>query len=116
MPFTWRHNFAVVFLASVSSLAAAGEVRFTHGPILGRPGSDHMAVWARTSRPAAVHVVYGTDPQKLTEKTASVQSTVDHDLASFVIISGLRPRTKYYYEIVVDGADGAPGGRGTSLA
>src|SRR5438132_715652 len=96
--------FALALTCGLRSLAAAG-VEFTHGPILGCPGPDRMAVWARTSRPAAMHVNYGPDADHLASRTASVTTSVDHDLTGFVVIEGLKPRTNYFYEIVIDGTE-----------
>src|SRR4051812_20883204 len=85
------------------AFAADKDLKFTHGPIVGRPSADSMTIWARTSRPAAMHVVYGTEPDRMSSHTASVTSTVDHDLTACIPIAGLRPHTRYFYEIVIDG-------------
>src|SRR3954468_23465241 len=90
----------VVSLAALApslGYAETAEGEFTHGPILGRPGPDRMSIWARTSRPTSFHVNYGTQPDRLTSRTASVNTAVDHDLSAYVTIDGLQPRTKYYY-------------------
>src|SRR5436309_860566 len=96
-----RALLAILLTCGVSSAASAApakDVEFTHGPILGRPAPDSMAVWARTSRPAAIHVNYGTEEQHLTNDTPPVSTTIDHDLTAVVPIAGLKPRTKYFYE------------------
>ena len=42
---------AFLFLV-LSSLFGGAEI--THGPLLGRPGTDCMSLWVRTDRPAEV--------------------------------------------------------------
>ncbi len=74
----------------------------THGPILGRLGSTEIGVWARTKRPGEFSVRYGTDIASLNRRSASTRTTLDHDNASFVHITGLTPNTKYYYQVVGD--------------
>ena len=39
-----------------TSLAAES---ITHGPVLGRPGSDTMSIWVRTASPATVRAQFG---------------------------------------------------------
>ena len=82
------------------SVIPAQEI--THGPILGRLSSTEIGVWARTKRPGEFTVRYGTDIASLNRRSASTRTTHDHDNSSFVHITGLKPNTKYYYEVVGD--------------
>lgn len=75
----------------------------THGPVLGRLGSDHVGVWARTSRPALFSVFYGTDPGSL-GSIAKASTALADDNTGWVKIEGLEPGTKYYYEVTLGDA------------
>ena len=78
----------------------------THGPVLGRLGHDHVGVWARTSRPGEFSVFYGTEPGKFTSRATATTVLAD-DNTGWILIDGLAPGTKYYYEI---GLGDAPAG------
>ena len=81
-------------------------VSITHGPVLGRVGTNHIGVWARTSRPSAFHVFYGDAPDRLTS-TATAQTDLANDNTGWALIEGLAADTKYFYEV---GMGGAPSG------
>lgn len=94
-------KLAVVLLAFTALLfAQSGEVvpRITHGPMLGRIGADHVGVWARTARPAAFRVFYGTDPNQLDQVSEPGETHLSDDNTGWLMIEGLEPDTKYYYE------------------
>ena len=81
-------------------------VTVTHGPILGRLGSSEIGVWVRTSRPGTFRVRYGLDPQRLDGVSAPGTTEIDHDNTGWVLVRGLTPGTKYYYQVVA--GDAAP--------
>ncbi len=81
-------------------------VSITHGPVLGRLGSSHVGVWARTSRTGGFNVFYGTSPDALTE-VANAETALEDDNTGWGLIEDLQPSTKYYYEI---GTGRAPAG------
>jgi phosphodiesterase/alkaline phosphatase D-like protein len=85
----------------------------THGPILGRPGSQSMGIWARTAKSGSFRVRYGTDAQQLKTLSPPATTTVEHDNTGWLLLEGLSPDTRYYYR-VVPGDDAAvqsgPGG------
>ena len=102
-------------LASLTLLAACGPGGsssdpdgpvITHGPVLGRLGSDHVGVWARTSRPAEFTVFYGTESGALTSRATGTTALAD-DNTGWVLIEGLQAGAKYHYEI---GMGDAPAG------
>ncbi len=88
--------------ALVSGCGPGGEESaansITHGPALGRLGHDHVGVWARTARTGSFNVFYGTSPDSLTGR-ASAETALADDNTGWVLIEGLEPGTKYYYEI-----------------
>ena len=94
-------KIALAVLAfTVLLFAQRGEVvpKITHGPMLGRVGSDHIGVWARTSRPAGFRVFYGTDPDKLDQVAGPVETKLEDDNTGWIMLEGLEPDTQYYYE------------------
>jgi phosphodiesterase/alkaline phosphatase D-like protein len=78
----------------------------THGPILGRLGSNEVGVWARTSRPGTFRVRYGRNPERLDAWSQPTTTTRDHDNTGWLMVQGLLPATKYFYQVVID--DSAP--------
>lgn len=89
-----------------SSPTALQEPAITHGPVLGRLGADHVGVWARTSSPAEFQVFYGLEPGALTSR-ASGATALEDDSTGWILLEGLQPGTKYYYEIGMgDGPEG----------
>ena len=79
------------------------EVRFTHGPILGRLGAHEIGIWARTSRPATFRVRYGLQPNRLNllSPAPGTRTRLERDNTGHVYPTGLRPNTKYYYRLVL---------------
>ncbi len=95
------HKIALLLIACAALLAAQrGEVdpKITHGPMLGRVDADHIGVWARTSRPASFRVFYGTDSDHLDQVAGPVQTDLSDDNTGWLMLEGLEPNTKYYYE------------------
>ena len=76
----------------------------THGPLLGNVTSNSIRVWARTKAPAKFSVAYSTN-EDLSNATIStpVETTWEHDATGWVELKGLKPNTKYYYGIILDG-------------
>jgi alkaline phosphatase D len=107
---------APAFLLLLWAPLAFGQapVKITHGPILGRLGAHEVGVWARTARPGAFRVRYGTDPGKLDKLSPAVTTQLAHDLTGWVHIKGLDADTKYYYRLA-PGAEGKGTGLGGSF-
>ncbi len=73
----------------------------THGPILGRLGSHHIGVWARTRRSGQFVVRYGVTAASLDQESKPVSTSLSHDNTGWALIEGLKADTKYYYRVVV---------------
>lgn len=99
-------RFLPAFL--LGTLAAAAPVRITHGPILGRLGAHEIGVWARTDTPGAFRVRYGVEPARLDQVSERVTTRVENDNTGWVLLRGLRSNTKYYYQVVPEGAEATP--------
>ena len=97
-------RFAVLLVAAFVVLVGCGTVEdtaglsVTHGPVLGRQAATHIGVWARTSEPGAFNVFYGTDANAL-DGLATGTTALEDDNTGWVLVDGLQPGTKYYYEI-----------------
>ncbi len=78
------------------------DITVTHGPLLGRIDSESVAVWARTSKPGVFRIRYGLSPGELTSVSDEVTTLPENDNTAWVIIEGLSPATKYYYEPVAN--------------
>ncbi len=76
----------------------------TTGPILGRLSAHGIGVWARTSRAASFQVRYGMSQDKMDQITDSVPTRLNHDNTGWVHITGLKAKTKYFYELVIPGS------------
>ncbi|MCB1121423.1 MAG: alkaline phosphatase D family protein [Verrucomicrobiae bacterium] len=91
----------LIFLLSLSSLAWSQseqtQFKVTHGPLLGRPGSDTMSIWVRTNIPGNVSVTYGTDPLVLDQQSAPFATSLEHDNTAVITLNHLEPDTTYYY-------------------
>jgi len=85
------------------------DIRVTHGPLLGRIDSESVAIWVRTSNPGTFRIKYGLAPGSMTYLSDEGITLLVNDNTGWVIIKGLNPATKYYYEPVADGK-AFPGG------
>ncbi|MFP6900100.1 MAG: alkaline phosphatase D family protein [Opitutales bacterium] len=91
-------------LLLVACLAQAQDteptpIRVTHGPMLGRPDTDSMSLWARTNRPGEVVVFYGLNADKLDLDATFTTSGAEHDHTGILTLRDLKPNTRYHYRI-----------------
>lgn len=89
------------------------ENMITHGPILGRLSSTGVGVWARTLRTGEFSVLYGTDPDVLDQTAGPVTTSLEQDNTAWIHITGLKPGTKYWYEVKIPESTGRTGRRGS---
>jgi len=81
------------------SLCEAPEPVITRGPYLQLGTESSMIVRFRTNLTSRAKLVYGTNPNNLTDTTALSIGAINHQIQ----VSGLAPYTKYYYEIILNG-------------
>lgn len=93
----------LLFLVLASTAQSADPPTMTHGPILGRPTSQSMAVWVRTSHPTRYEVRYGLDPGQLDQQVAGQATELGHDLTGWTNLEALASDTRYYYQIFIEG-------------
>lgn len=77
----------------------AHAIRVTHGPILGRPGTDKMTIWVRTNHPGEVTIFYGENEDQLDRIAPILTTDLKHDNTGLVELSDLESNTRYYYRI-----------------
>lgn len=98
-----RTLFLAAFFATISAAPAqdgpATPIRVTHGPILGRPGTDTMSIWVRTNDAGPVTIFYGTDKDNLDRVAPPLTTDLAHDNTGIVTLSGLESNTRYYYRV-----------------
>ena len=102
-------------LAGAATLAQDEGPNFvTHGPILGRLGARSIGVWARTQHSGTFVVRYGTSANLLETTSPAAETLLERDNTGVVLLEGLQPDTKYFYDIAVPASPG-PTGRGGSF-
>jgi phosphodiesterase/alkaline phosphatase D-like protein len=99
-------SILLLIVACIAAPCSAEEElpHITTGPILGRLSADGIGVWARTSRAASFQVRYGLSPDEMDQMTDLVPTSLDHDNTGWVHITGLKAKTKYFYELVIPGS------------
>ena len=81
-----------------------GYPRVMQGPMIGAPGPSHFTVWARVSGSLPVQVEYSADRDFVdTKRTAPLVASAANDFIVVTRVEGLRPGTRYYYRVLVDG-------------
>ena len=111
-PRTRRLLFAVVccVVSTQPVLAERDPIRLTHGPMLGKPTSHSMTVWARTSDPGEFSVRFGTDANQLNRVSHSGKTELGRDNTGVVELKNLKADTRYYYQVIIGNrAHGLPG-------
>lgn len=91
---------AAITAMSMPAAGQTGPLRITHGPILGHAGAREIHIWGRTSAPGELRVRYGVSSGKLDQVSQPVTTAFDHDNSAWIEISGLKPDTRYYYELL----------------
>ncbi len=94
------------------TVQAEFEHRPVHGPMLGDLSGTSVKVWLRTATASSVEVIVRRR-QAEAESTAIVargKTEARHDFTGVVQVNGLRPETRYTYELRISGGDVVPGG------
>jgi phosphodiesterase/alkaline phosphatase D-like protein len=71
----------------------------THGPTLGRLGSEHVGVWIRTKTPTSFIVRYGTTEDSLDLRSKGGKTELRKDNTGWLLVSGLESNTRYFYRV-----------------
>ena len=99
---------ALLTLAVAEPVAAQVEV--THGPILGRPTTQSIGVWVRTSRPTEFSVRFGRNQEELSQRSPVARTTLNNDNTGWVELTGLEAGTRYFYQVSIGDKPAGEGG------
>ncbi len=97
---------SLLALATLIALAPltlfAGRVM--QGPMVGTIESDRVTIWARVAGESVVNVRYSNHPNFINAQiTGPVMATAENDYCINTEITGLKPNSFYYYQLLVDG-------------
>ena len=83
------------------------QPRLLQGPMLGAVTPDSIRIWVRVGDEFEVAVAVG-ESSRLDDArvTSAVRARAENDLAVTLLVSSLRPATRYYYRILVEGERG----------
>ncbi len=102
--------FVAVVLFTALASAERDPIRLTHGPMLGKPTANSMAVWGRTSDAGQFEVRFGVDANNLDRVSAPAKTEIGHDNTGVATLTDLKADTLYHYQIWVnDRPHGWPG-------
>lgn len=84
------------------------DIRLIHGPMVGSVTGTSARFWVRTASEAAVQVVASVDAGDAAAldpeiRSEAVRSTAAADYTAIVALEGLDPRTRYRYDVLIDG-------------
>jgi len=75
-----------------------------HGPMLGCVTDSSAKFWVRTATEVLVQVlVSNSEEMEAPIKSSIVRTTERRDFTAIVFVQGLKPNTKYYYELLING-------------
>jgi len=75
-----------------------------HGPMLGCVTDSRVRFWVRTATEVPVQVlVSNSEEMEAPIKSNVVGTTESRDFTAIVFVQGLKPDTKYYYELLING-------------
>lgn len=107
MTFRLTLMLTILLLVRIHNTAAE-ELVITHGVASGDVTAHSAIVWARASGPAQMHVEYDTDLRFGRPKRATpVEATGETDLTAQVRLHGLKPDTRYFYQVWFTGPEGS---------
>lgn len=91
-------------LGLLAGQAGAGaDATVTHGPIVGRPGTDSMGIWVRTNRPATARIRYAPEGEGRMAVSPPFRTELARDNTGWVYLEGLLPDTRYSFQVEVEG-------------
>lgn len=113
MRFFSRRSFGAMIASAVAwppfagfaRPSTTGTYRLMNGPMIGSPAPDAVTIWLRTSAAVPVVIEYGTDPaMRGALRSAPLTPKPSEDFVIKPRLTGLQPRTRYFYRVLLDGA------------
>lgn len=81
------------------------NVNLVHGPMLGCVTGSSARLWVRTAEEIPVQVLaHPAEKPDSTIKSPIVMTKGKNDFTAVLTVDGLKPDTRYYYEVILNGA------------
>ena len=91
--------------AEFKALAQKHGAEFLHGPMLGCVTDTSAKFWVRTANEVPVQILIGTSRTARSPISSSIVKTnKEKDFTAVLAVRGLKPDTRYYYKLLVDGS------------
>ncbi len=91
--------------AEFKALARKYGTELLHGPMLGCVSDTSAKFWVRTANEVPVQILIGTSRTASSPiSSAIVKIAREKDFTSVLAVRGLKPDTRYYYKLLVDGS------------
>ncbi|MEN8260288.1 MAG: metallophosphoesterase family protein [Pseudomonadota bacterium] len=99
----WKRSFDqtifLLLLVATAGLNVSQAEDLIRGPFLQQATHDSIRILWRTDQSTGSEIQYGTKKGNLTKSVVDPASIKNHE----VVLSGLRPDTKYYYAVIGEG-------------
>jgi len=90
--------------AEFKALEKKNSVELLHGPMLGCITNTSAKFWVRTANEVSVQILVSTSGKMNPAlSSAVVKTNKAKDFTAVVAVQGLKPDTRYYYKLLVDG-------------
>lgn len=90
--------------AEFKSLAQKHGTELLHGPMLGCVTDSSAKFWVRTANEVPVQILIGTSRTAESPISSTIVKTArEKDFTAVLAVRGLKPDTRYYYKLLVDG-------------
>lgn len=82
------------------------DVEVMQGPMVGAVSSSTISIWVRINGEYDCKVAYDTDPEFDSPLyTETVKSSSKADYSAVITLENLKPNTRYYYKVLVEGTE-----------
>jgi len=90
--------------AEFKQLSKKHTVELLHGPTLGCVTDTSTKFWVRTANEVPVQIIVSSSQNMSSPvKSAVVKTNKETDFTAVLTVQGLKPETKYYYELFLNG-------------
>lgn len=96
----------LVTLSDAQGQSRHGTPRLMQGPLIGSVTPTSALIWTRASGSFPVLIEYATDKDMAgAQKSPAIEATSEDDYVAILHLDDLRPNTRYYYKVHVDGRE-----------
>ncbi len=80
------------------------QAKLVHGPMVGSVTDRSAKFWVRTAAETSIQIVAGTAEESVGQlKSATVFTDAKRDFTTVAELTGLKPDTRYYYDVLLRG-------------